>query len=99
MFQAVISGTRPSATECNEFVRTSYCWRDVARRTEVVYQSVSTGLKLILVRKVGQSVSIGLKPTLVRKVGYQSVPTGLNPTHVRKVGLTICFYWYKSYSC
>ena len=53
MFQAVITGTRPSATECNEFVRTSYCWRDVARRTEVVYQSVSTGLKPSLARKVG----------------------------------------------
>ncbi|XP_023335323.1 N-acetylglucosaminyl-phosphatidylinositol biosynthetic protein isoform X2 [Eurytemora carolleeae] len=50
--QAVITGTRPSATECNEFVRTSYCWRDVARRTEVVYQSVSTGLKPSLARKV-----------------------------------------------
>ena len=53
MLQAVISGTRPSATECNEFVRTSYCWRYVARRTEIVYQSVSTGLKPTLARKVG----------------------------------------------
>ena len=37
----VVAGRRPSKEECHRFVRESYNWADVARRTEKVYESVS----------------------------------------------------------
>jgi len=50
--QDLLDGRRPSADECNQFVRESYCWRNVAERTEVVYKTVTDTTTPSLARKV-----------------------------------------------
>merc|ERR1719244_1864895 len=48
----VIVGARPSPFECNKFVAAAYNWRDVAGRTEVVYQTVLGRERPSLARRV-----------------------------------------------
>jgi len=55
IYQAIedlVGGRRPSAGECNRFVRSAYCWRNVAGRTENVYNTIKTRQTPTLAKKV-----------------------------------------------
>lgn len=41
----VVAGRRPTKTECHEFVRAAYNWKDIAERTEVVYDRIMSQKK------------------------------------------------------
>ena len=38
--EKVIAGEQPSKKDCHEFVRKTYDWRNVAERTEIVYDRI-----------------------------------------------------------
>lgn len=50
--QDVINDSRPDPNECHKFVQDSYSWRDVAGRTEVVYDKILAEAPKALERKV-----------------------------------------------
>ena len=48
----ILAGKRPDQQTCHSFVREAYNWRDIARRTEIVYNSVIADPNLSLGRRV-----------------------------------------------
>eukprot|EP00095_Tigriopus_kingsejongensis_P003802 maker-scaffold1359_size45765-snap-gene-0.8 protein:Tk03802 transcript:maker-scaffold1359_size45765-snap-gene-0.8-mRNA-1 annotation:"n-acetylglucosaminyl-phosphatidylinositol biosynthetic protein" len=50
--QDVIAGRRPTKKHCHEFVTNAYNWRDVAERTEIVYERTTQERPPTLARKV-----------------------------------------------
>jgi phosphatidylinositol glycan class A protein len=48
----VIAGRQPSKAECHQFVKNTYDWRNVAERTEIVYQALMSDERKKLQTKV-----------------------------------------------
>lgn len=50
--EQVIANQQPSKTDCHNFVRETYDWRNVAERTEIVYDAIMNDAKKQLPRRV-----------------------------------------------
>lgn len=50
--EKVITGNQPSKKECHDFVKNNYDWRDVAERTEIVYDRIMTDDRKNLAKRV-----------------------------------------------
>ncbi len=50
--QQIISRKQPSKTDCNRFVREHYDWRDVTKRTQVVYDAIMSEERRDLAKSV-----------------------------------------------
>ena len=50
--EKVITGNQPSKKECHDFVKNNYDWRDVAERTEIVYDRIMTDDRKYLAKRV-----------------------------------------------
>ena len=48
----ILADKRPDRADCHAFVRHAYDWRDIARRTEIVYDSVIAAPSPSLSRQV-----------------------------------------------
>lgn len=48
----ILADKRPDPKVCHDFVRQAYNWRDIARRTEIVYDSVVAAPSPTLGRRV-----------------------------------------------
>ena len=50
--EKVIAGKQPSKKECHEFVQNTYDWRNVAERTEIVYDTIMKDDRKLLAKRV-----------------------------------------------